>query len=127
MHAAPARRVLIVEDEPDLRELLVALLESEGYTVESAGDGAEALHRLDQCAAPTGHFSLVLLDMMVPFVEGQSVLHYIARLGWSVPVVAMSADHGLLAAAVAAGARATLAKPFDIEVLLAVVKRNCTS
>jgi FixJ family two-component response regulator len=69
----------------------------------------------------------VLFDMPMALVQGQSVLQSIVRLGSCLPVVAMSDDPGCLEDAVAAGARDTLEKPFDIDVLLDVVQRHCKS
>ena len=121
----PRADVLVVEDNPDLRDLIVLLLEDEGYTAESAGDGADALRLLAEYRVEPGRPRLVLFDMPMALVQGQSVLRSIVRLGSSVPVVAMSDDPMCLEDAVAAGAWDTLEKPFDIDVLLAVVRRNC--
>lgn len=60
---------------------------------------------------------------MLPVADGLGVLQELDALGRYAPVVAMSADHGLLARA--AGADATLAKPFDLDRLVTVVKWNC--
>ena len=62
---SPAKRVLVVEDDRDIRELLVELLESEGYQVSSAENGAQALLK-----AKVGRPHLILLDLMMPIMNG---------------------------------------------------------
>jgi len=119
--------VLVVEDNPDLRELIVILLEDEGYRAEAAKDAADARRLLAEYRASPRRPRLVLLDMPMPYAEGPSVSEAVVRLGSSVPVVAMSDDARCLEAAVAAGAWDTLEKPFDIDVLFAVVRRNCAA
>ena len=63
--------------------------------------------------------------MMLPRVDGAAVLRHLTERGEGVPVVAMSASPQHLAAAAASGAQVTLAKPFDLAELLAVVERYC--
>jgi CheY-like chemotaxis protein len=111
---ATAARVLVVDDDRDIRELLVELLGGEGYLVSSAADGRQALleahaHRPD----------VILLDLMMPVMDGWQFRA--AQLEdpdlAEVPVVVISAfDHDLDAAAV-------IQKPFLVEELLATVHR----
>ena len=117
--------VLVVEDEPSVRELIADALGIEGYAVVQASDGVEAMRLLDENQPPPDRLCLVLLDMMMPKADGNSVLQYLATLNSYVPVVAMSANRQLLATAAEAGAQATLPKPLDIDMLLGVVERNC--
>jgi len=123
--AAERRTVLVVEDDPTVCDLLVSLLREEGYEVDHARHGGEALRLLEQYLSGSHTLCLVLLDMMMPQLDGLAVLRRLADLHSYVPVVAMSASTEHLRAAVAAGAHATLSKPFDIDQLLAVVARNC--
>jgi CheY-like chemotaxis protein len=123
--APTASTVLVVEDEPMVRDLIAEALGGEGYTVVQATDGVEAMRLLDANRPPPTRLCLVLLDMMMPRADGNSVLRYLATLDSYVPVVAMSASRQLLSTAAAAGAQATLPKPFDIDELLGVVARNC--
>jgi two-component system, OmpR family, response regulator MprA len=116
--------ILLVEDEPAVRELLADVLSAEGYRVLQARDGAEAIQTLDGMP-PDTDFSLVLLDMMLPMVDGLGVLDHLASQGVVSPVVAMSARADSLAAAQSAGAQATIPKPFELDVLLNVVARYC--
>ncbi|MBV9169181.1 MAG: response regulator [Chloroflexi bacterium] len=127
MAAAERDTVLVVEDDPAVRDLLVSLLRDEGYHVEQAHHGADALRLLEQHRASPGPLCLVLLDMMMPQLDGLALLQRLADQNSYVPIVAMSASTEHLRAAAAAGAHATLSKPFDIERLLAVVARNCAA
>ena len=127
MTAAERDTVLVVEDDPAVRDLLVSLLRDEGYHVEQARHGADALRFLEQQLASPGPLCLVLLDMMMPQLDGLALLRRLADQNSYIPVVAMSASTEHLRAAAAAGAHATLSKPFDIERLLAVVARNCAA
>lgn len=119
------RSVLVVEDEPMVREMLADALGGEGYAVVQAADGVEAMRLLDEHRPPPNRLCLVLLDMMMPRADGCSVLKHLATLGSYVPVVAMSANRQMLATAASAGALATIPKPFDLDLLLATVARNC--
>ena len=124
--AASPFTVLVVEDEPSVRDLITDALGLEGYDVVQASDGVEAMRLLDANRPPPDRLCLVLLDMMMPRADGNSVLQYLATLNSYVPVVAMSANRQLLATAAAAGAQEILPKPFDIDMLLGVVERNCS-
>ena len=82
------KRILIVEDEPDIQELLNAYLRDAGYETAVAGDGAAALNAFDN--AP---FDLVLLDVMLPKLDGFEVCRRIRRSS-QVPVVMLTALDG---------------------------------
>src|SRR5689334_11738892 len=100
-------------------------LRDEGFRVEEARDGAEAIKALDQYRPPPARLCLVLLDQMLPKADGVEVLQHLAAHGAYVPVVAMSASRTRLKAAAEAGADDTLEKPFDLGKLLEVVERCC--
>ena len=125
MPSAKADTVLVVEDDRGIRELVATALEEEGFRVEEVGDGAAALKAIDDHHPLPEHFCLILLDMMMPKVDGLEVLSHLATQGSYVPVVAMSASRQKLQAAARAGADATLPKPFDLDDLLEVVGRCC--
>ncbi len=124
--AEPHGSILVVEDEPAVRELVSDFLREEGYAVEEARDGAEAIHRLDSHHHRGDHLCAVLLDMMLPRVDGVGVLRHLAAVDAAVPVVAMSASREHLTAAVAAGARTAVPKPFDLDRLLSAIHHHCT-
>jgi CheY-like chemotaxis protein len=121
--------VLIVEDDPDTREMLTTLLNSEGFHAVAAEDGLEALHLLRTVRhhAPETP-CLVLLDLRMPRLGGhefrRAQLH--DPIVASVPVAIMSGAVDAAERAEALGAVATLTKPIDFDALLALVRRHCT-
>jgi CheY-like chemotaxis protein len=108
--------VLVVEDDIDVREAIAEVVETAGYPVEVASNGLEALaylhdHRGERC--------LVLLDLMMPVMDGWTFLHLARREGYDVPIVVFSA----------AGAERlptdvpTIRKPFELNTLLGVLEK----
>jgi CheY-like chemotaxis protein len=115
-----SRRVLVVEDERTIRRSIAGYLEDAGYTVDQAENGAEALTRMQE-ATP----DVVVLDLLMPVMGGRALVQACrqdVRLG-AVPVVLLSAAHDLPQATEELQPRASLAKPVDLDVLLAVVDR----
>jgi len=109
--------VLVVEDDTDLRQTIQWTLEDEGLTVETAGDGREAL----ECAARRQP-SLVVLDMGLPVLDGNGVadgLH--ATYGDAVTILTMTADGRAAEKARRVGAIGYVTKPFELDVLIAAV------
>lgn len=82
------KRILVVEDEPEIQELLAAYLRHEGYEVTAAGDGMEAID-----VFRAGSFDLVLLDIMLPKIDGFGVCELIRRES-SVPIIMLTALDG---------------------------------
>lgn len=112
--------VLVVDDDPGIRKLIVAFLRRRGYAPIEARNGREALAEMRQ-----GDASIVLLDLMMPEVSGWEVLEERAKdpALRSIPVVVVSANFGPEAArALDKGICALLPKPFDLDALAAVVK-----
>jgi CheY-like chemotaxis protein len=109
--------VLVVDDDPDILEAICDILEGEGYGVARARHGAEALERLRERRP-----DLILLDLMMPVMDGLAFAHALRerRLDPEIPIVVISAD-GNPQKAASIGARGFLAKPFDIDALLAHV------
>jgi two-component system, OmpR family, response regulator MprA len=109
-------RVLVVDDEPPVREALERALRLEGYEVELAAGGAEALHRL-ALGAPDA----VVLDVLMPGVDGLDVCRRLRRDGNRAPVLMLTARDGVSdrVSGLDAGADDYLAKPFALEELLA--------
>ncbi len=119
MDAAPdAHRVLVVEDEPHIRELVALHLGLEGWTAEVVGDGAAALDRLRAQS-----FDLVILDIMLPGLDGLTVLKALRResLNTDVPVLLLTArrEESDKVLGLESGADDYLAKPFGVRELVA--------
>ena len=114
--------ILVVDDDPRLREYLRVNLEMEGYEVAEAGSAEEGLAALEE--EPP---DLILLDVMMPGVDGWQMLSRVReRHGLdSIPVVMFSGkvDAEQASAAEAAGAQAFLGKPFDPQQLIASTKQ----
>jgi DNA-binding NtrC family response regulator len=113
-------RILVVDDEAEIRSLLGAILQSNGYEAVSAEDGAAALHQV-QRERP----DVILLDLSMPRMSGLVALSEIKRLDPDVPVIICTA-HADLATAVQAmklGAYDYLTKPFDVDLLALTVSR----
>ena len=119
----PAPRILIVEDNPDVREALAIFLAAEGYDVVEAGHGGEALDRLRSSA----RFSLILLDLFMPVMDGRAFRAEQLRdeAFAAIPVIVISADASAPRRARELGAVASMVKPIDFDVLLAHVERYC--
>jgi CheY-like chemotaxis protein len=113
-----ARRVLVVDDESNIRELIAEALDEFGYLVDSAADGAEALDALRH-ATP----DVIVLDLMMPrlngfgFVESLQVDPPTA----SIPVLLVTAAYAPHDAARRIGAQACLSKPFELDRLVQLV------
>ena len=115
--------VLLVEDEVGIAQFVVETLRETGYAVSHVRDGEAAIRALSPPQSDA--FCIVLLDMMLPRVDGLAVLKHLTRYGLQLPVVALSASSEQLRAARSAGARELLAKPFELDHLLAAVARYC--
>ncbi len=117
-------RVLIVEDDPDLLVILRVNLSSAGLEPILAGDGRTAISRIE-AEKPDA----VLLDVMLPGIDGWQVLEQLHRMGDPVPVVVCSAirDPEDKARAEAMGAVAYVVKPFDIDLLVDSVVEAATA
>jgi len=111
-----ARRVLVVDDDPDILDALSEILEVEGYHVQRARNGREALQRLEQ-ELP----DLVLLDLMMPVMDGWEFARSLDP-GARPPIIVLSADRNVSAKAKEIGALGWLAKPFELSELLAAVR-----
>jgi CheY-like chemotaxis protein len=116
------KSVFIVDDDPDICEILQDLLESYGYRVATAANGADALDKLRAGEEPC----LILLDLMMPVMDGIEFRDEQLRdpALAAIPVVIVSAGGDVAAKAAAAGVEG-LTKPVDIDVLLATIRRFC--
>ena len=113
-------RVLVVDDEADIREGLELLLTSEGYTVALAHNGTEGIQKIE-----SGSYDLVLLDLMMPDRSGMEVLHEVRQRDRETPIFMITA-YGSVEAAVNAlklGANDYFSKPWDNEKLMIEIDR----
>jgi two-component system response regulator MprA len=112
-------RLLVVDDEPALREALQSSLEFEGYKVVTANDGQAAL---DEIARE--HYDAVLLDVMMPRLDGLTACRRLRGSGNRVPVLMLTARDavGDRVSGLDAGADDYLVKPFELDELLARVR-----
>src|SRR5260370_3045923 len=113
-------RILVIDDEPDIRDSLEALLASENYRVELAATATEGLKRLEGSA-----YDLVLLDLMMPDKSGMQVLEEVRQRDRETPIFMITA-YGSVEVAVDAlkrGANDYFPKPWDNEKLLIEIDR----
>jgi CheY-like chemotaxis protein len=122
MHPSRAL-VLVVDDDAAICDLLRDSLQDEGYAVLQAFDGLEAIRAVDSHLRHSAEPAVVLLDLRLPTVDGFGVLNHVAAHGDRVAVVAISASPDQFPAATSAGARAVIAKPFDLDDVLTTVSR----
>jgi len=117
------RRILVVEDDEDMRENLRRILTLAGYQVHLARDGAEAITVLQ-----IQPFHLVLTDLLMPRMGGLELLGEIRRLGPSLPVVFLTAfgKQAAFAKAMDLGAAGFVTKPFRADSLLEVIREVLT-
>lgn len=116
--------VLVVEDDDDLRQLVADVLAGEGLSVRTASDGHEALAEIAERGMP----GLILLDMRMPRMNGQEFAHAIEQqYPAHAPLIALTAAADPRAVAAQINAFDWLAKPFEIEQLIAAVHRALAS
>src|SRR5829696_5029924 len=113
-------KILVVDDERAVRESLRRALELEGYEIELAGDGSDALHRLESGGEPDA----MILDVLMPGVDGLEVCRRIRGSGSKLPVLMLTARTEVedRVAGLDAGADDYVTKPFALEELLARVR-----
>ena len=109
-------RILVIEDEPRILSFLVRGLQAEGFGVDSAGDGVEALRQIRR-----SHHDLVVLDLLLPRVDGLTVLRELQRTQSETPVVILSAraDLATKLRGFELGASDYVSKPFSLDELIA--------
>lgn len=116
-----AERILVVDDDDDIRDVMQEVLVSAGYEVDVARDGAEALAKLPG----TAPLPLILLDMVMPNMDGETFLKALRRTPRMVdaPVVVVSGSAGVRQRASTLDVAGCLEKPFAVDELLGVVRR----
>ena len=113
------RLVLVVDDDPDILQTLALCLSTEGYRVQMAANGKEALEAL---AAERP--AVILLDLMMPVMDGWQFVAEMDKRGQrAAPLLILSADRAVQGHATKLRADAFLAKPFDLDELLVKVSQ----
>jgi two-component system alkaline phosphatase synthesis response regulator PhoP len=112
------KRILVIDDDPDIALVLVSVVEEEGYQVDAI-DGGDYLERIGEGEPP----DLILLDMLLSGQDGRQIARRLKRQDATrhIPIVMLSAHPNAEREALDAGADGFLAKPFDIDVLLATI------
>ena len=121
--ASAGGTVLVVDDDPDILEIVSLVLEGDGFRVVTARGGAEALRLLDAGDEPPG---LILLDLMMPGVDGGQVLATMrAQRRSTANVVVLSGAGDAAAQAAGLAGVEYVAKPIALDRLLALARRFC--
>jgi len=112
--------ILVVDDQLGVRRLLYEAFNEEGYAVEMAASGQEAIEKV-KTSVP----NIMLLDMKMPGMNGLETLHEIKRINDGIPVIMMTAygELEIVAEAKKLGIREYVTKPFDINDLRVLVKK----
>lgn len=120
------KKILIAEDDPGISELIETVLEDRGYIVEICPDG----HIARELIAHEAVFvpDLILLDLWIPGVDGQELARQLKATPDTrhIPIILVSAQRDLQAIVQKTGANGFLAKPFDLNQLLAIVHQYLT-
>ena len=111
--------VLVVDDDPSILGLIVDILDSEGYSVVSARNGAEALREVRRT-----HPDIVLLDMQMPVLDGWEFMQLVHDSGLQFPVMIMTAGHKAAKVAADVGATDYVGKPFELDELLSKLAQH---
>jgi CheY-like chemotaxis protein len=119
-----SHRILVVDDDPDIRETMIEVLEEAGYEAVGAADGLEALAQL---RAPEDRWCVVLLDLMMPNMDGRTFRsEQLLDPGIApIPVVIVSAMSDVEEAAEELGVAAHVNKPVRLTELVNIVNRFC--
>lgn len=121
MNGAKKTRVLVAEDDEDIRETLTLALANHGWETVEARDGVEALEK-----ATSEPFDVLLLDHRMPRLLGGEVCRKLREAGVSVPVLLVTAAFGVRDLADKFGVRDYLGKPYSLEELLVTLDRLAT-
>jgi CheY-like chemotaxis protein len=115
------KRVLVVDDDTSIRDLLHSALVEEGYDVKVASDGRDALDVI-------GHWlpDVIVLDLMMPVMDGWTLARRVQQ-DYDVPIIALSAVTELPRHATALGVSDYVQKPFDLDLLLPKISRAVSS
>ena len=110
--------ILVVDDDPNILDVVSELLDMEGYRVATAANGAEALRAVEEQLP-----SLVLLDMRMPVLDGWGFAKELHARGVKLPILVMTAAQNARLWAEEIGAQGYVAKPFEVPALLDAVEK----
>src|SRR5205807_9921384 len=116
------KRVLVVDDDPDIRELLFTALEDEGFEVVPAENGREAL-----AVIKTFRPDVIVLDLMMPVMDGWQFANELRARDEDIPIVLLSAARDLKNHAREMNAADVIEKPFDLSELIPKIERVAAS
>ena len=111
-------RILIVDDDVTIRTVLADLFHDEGYVVQIAANGRQAL-----AAMAVGVFDVLLTDVAMPVMDGRQLARALRLQQNAVPIVVMTASRSIVETAHAMAAHAYLAKPLEFNLLLTTIER----
>lgn len=116
--------ILVVDDDPSLRQVLDRVLSFEGYELETVPTGYDALERMQVPARGAAPIDLIVLDLGLPDIDGLDVARRLRAGGFTVPILVLTArgEVGDRVAGLDAGADDYLPKPFDLTELIARVR-----
>jgi DNA-binding response OmpR family regulator len=109
-------RIMVLDDEPQIRQSLLKLLRAEGYEVVLAANGQEALERFDR-----ENIDLLLLDLNLPLKSGWDVFERVTALNPLLPIIIITGRDKQRDLAAAAGVGALMEKPLDVTLLLRTI------
>ena len=114
-------RVLVVDDDEAIRKLIAAILRRRSFHVESVANGEEALKRLAE-----HHYDVMLLDLMMPKVDGYTVIERVREQKIDIEIVVVTAAGASQVNAIdRSRVRAVISKPFDVTQLVDIVTKVC--
>jgi len=117
----PSHRVLVVDDDEAIRKLIAAILRRRSFTVDTVANGEEALRKLAE-----HHYSVMLLDLMMPRVDGYTVIERVREQKIDIVIVIVTAAGASQVNAIDRSlVRSVISKPFDVTQLVDVVSRVC--
>jgi DNA-binding response OmpR family regulator len=116
-----AKRILVIDDEPDLVAVLKVRLETQGYEVDSAGDGFEGLKKVEQSSP-----DLIILDVLMPRMDGFTFILELKKNDKHkhIPVIVLTAKEMMSDLFKIEGVPDYIVKPFEVDELMAKVKKH---